>query len=491
MLKKFSKVSIVFITLFYFCMDCIYAYDFVNPDNESKVNRRIEDIYEQQELYEALLDLDDGSLLLNMVSSNLFWFPIGSEESVYINGIEFATGEPESVSLGDTFGYHEWRTQFGNGSGFHSGQDINGKGGVGHLKVIAPKDGKVTYPKNDSQIMWEDHFLDIDGLRNLTDPSCGNQVTIEHSDGVVSVFCHLAKGSIRVHAGDTVRQGQVIGLVGSSGSSTGAHLHYTVRLNGELVDPLDYIDPENPRPMSINSSFSTMSTTLTRDEFISKMQNYCARTNKPGFCNDFAANAGTIYDTSVSHGVNPELVVVTAGTETGSKWSLTDECKYTNNYWGIKIYNGKPCNTGGIYDSLEEGIIAYADTIRAYNPGGDNAKKVKNTNEDRSKAGCDPAGHGVPGTLEGMQSVYSWIGDYRYDPGDWNIGGCKYFNGYVYGSNYCSTVPTCKKYGYDKSTNSIWAECSADSRTTVCEQNDYTAFQLKQKVSLRYDIFGL
>ena len=162
-----------------------------------------------------------------------------------------------------------------------------------------------------------------------------------------------------------------------------------------------------------------------------------------------------------------------------------------NNYWGIKIYNGMPCSTGGIYGSLEEGIVAYANTLKKYNPGGEKASQIKDTYEARSKAGCDSAGHGLPGTLEGMQSVYSWIGDYRYNPGDWNIGGCKYFNGYIYASDYCSNVPTCEVYGYNSSTKTVWANCSADSKTTVCEQNDYTAFQLKQKISLRYDIFGL
>ena len=79
-----------------------------------------------------------------------------------------------------------------------------------------------------------------------------------------------------------------------------------------------------------------------------------------------------------------------------------------------------------------------------------------------------------------MQSIYSFVGKYRYNPGTAGLGGCYYLN-ILYGQNYCSTVPTC----VGKSN------CSESSLTTVCEQNDYTAWQVKKKVQLRYDIFGL
>ena len=79
-----------------------------------------------------------------------------------------------------------------------------------------------------------------------------------------------------------------------------------------------------------------------------------------------------------------------------------------------------------------------------------------------------------------MQSVYSWIGNYRYNPGDWGLGGCVYLN-IIYGSGYCSSVPTCPGK----------SNCPAASKTTTCEQNDYTAWQLKEKVKLRQEIFGV
>ena len=55
---------------------------------------------------------------------------------------------------------------------------------------------------------------------------------IAHDDGTTTVYGHMAKNSIIVRTGDKVEQGQVIGKIGNSGSSTGAHLHFGVMING-------------------------------------------------------------------------------------------------------------------------------------------------------------------------------------------------------------------------------------------------------------------
>ena len=64
----------------------------------------------------------------------------------------------------------------------------------------------------------------------------GNYVVIEHSGGYQSLYAHLSQR--KVSEGTTVLKGQVIGLCGSTGNSTGPHIHLEVKLNGERIDPL-------------------------------------------------------------------------------------------------------------------------------------------------------------------------------------------------------------------------------------------------------------
>ena len=451
-------------------------YTFIESNNQAAVSNLITQIYDTKEQYE---DLAGGYTVVENivpVSNNKFWWPIGSMETEEINGVLYAKGEPASIHITSSFGNQEsFRASK------HGGIDISNAGnGPGVLNVIAVKAGEVIYPTKTSQTQYPDNG----SLDNNDGGGYGNYVKIKHSDGTYTIYAHLAQNSITVMAGDVVDQGQVIGKMGHSGQSTATHLHFEVRLGSDShagrVYPLDYVDPNNPRPMSYGSgnNFSLTTTTLSREEFVARMMDYYERTKKEGFYKNFALNAGEVYDVSLANNVNPELVVVTAGTE--QNWTLSAACQYTNNYWGIGITNGNGCNSGGKYDSLAEGIAAYANVLSTYSEYGKYAESITNIYNDRSSAGCDSSGHGLPGTLEGMQSIYSWLGDYRYNPGSWGLGGCKYLN-IIYGENYCSIVATCVG-----SSN-----CSEESKTTVCEQNDYTAYQLKQKIQMRYDIFGL
>jgi murein DD-endopeptidase MepM/ murein hydrolase activator NlpD len=72
----------------------------------------------------------------------------------------------------------------------------------------------------------------------------GRIVIIDHGENkygqrVSSVYAHQSR--IMVHEGQSVRQGEVIGLVGSTGYATGPHLHFEIRINGVPVNPLDYV----------------------------------------------------------------------------------------------------------------------------------------------------------------------------------------------------------------------------------------------------------
>lgn len=67
----------------------------------------------------------------------------------------------------------------------------------------------------------------------------GNCVMIDHGDGYVTVYAHQSE--ILVSEGDTVSRGETIGLVGSTGSSTGPHLHFEIRLGGVAYDPVSFL----------------------------------------------------------------------------------------------------------------------------------------------------------------------------------------------------------------------------------------------------------
>ncbi len=69
--------------------------------------------------------------------------------------------------------------------------------------------------------------------------SYGNYVQIEHGAAMQTRYAHLS--SYTVAAGDNVRKGELIGYIGSTGRSTGPHLHYEVRVDGEAVDPIPYM----------------------------------------------------------------------------------------------------------------------------------------------------------------------------------------------------------------------------------------------------------
>ncbi len=69
--------------------------------------------------------------------------------------------------------------------------------------------------------------------------SAGNWIIIDHGDGLMTVYMHNSK--LFVSVGDTVTKGENIALCGSTGNSTGSHLHFGVKLNGEYVDPMPYL----------------------------------------------------------------------------------------------------------------------------------------------------------------------------------------------------------------------------------------------------------
>lgn len=99
---------------------------------------------------------------------------------------------------------------------FHYGLDI---AGVYGSPVVAPADGRVFFSGNDG--------------------GGGETVKIAHAPGIITAFGHLSKRIAR--EGSFVRRGDAIGLMGQTGRSTGTHLHYSVIVDGEYVDPAPFL----------------------------------------------------------------------------------------------------------------------------------------------------------------------------------------------------------------------------------------------------------
>lgn len=104
---------------------------------------------------------------------------------------------------------------------FHAGMDIGGD--MGDI-VVAPANGVV------SKADWMGGY--------------GNMVEINHGNGLTTRYGHLSR--IGVRAGDKMQRGQILGLIGSTGRSTGPHLHFEVRLNDKPVNPRRFLPPQTP-----------------------------------------------------------------------------------------------------------------------------------------------------------------------------------------------------------------------------------------------------
>ncbi|WP_058300394.1 murein hydrolase activator EnvC family protein [Gorillibacterium timonense] len=123
---------------------------------------------------------------------------------------------PSSDTISSTFGYRV--DPIAGVRKLHKGVDIAAPRGT---KILAADDGVVLIAS------WVRGY--------------GNCIVIDHGDGVWTWYGHIMEGGIYVSEGDTVKRGQVIAGVGSTGDSTGNHLHFEVRINENPVNPLPYI----------------------------------------------------------------------------------------------------------------------------------------------------------------------------------------------------------------------------------------------------------
>jgi len=90
-----------------------------------------------------------------------------------------------------------------------------------------------------------DQTMSATGAPLVAEHECGNGLIISHKDGWETQYCHLMRDSVSVKPGDQVSAGQLLGRVGLSGLTEFPHLHLTVRLHGEAVDPFAFRAPKN------------------------------------------------------------------------------------------------------------------------------------------------------------------------------------------------------------------------------------------------------
>ena len=119
------------------------------------------------------------------------------------------------VKLTSPFGYRDAPTA--GASTYHQGVDLAGPEGTA---IYATRAGVVTTAS--------------------TGKAAGNYVSINHGDGFSSIYMHLTR--FVVSAGQAVSAGQLIGYMGSTGVSTGSHLHFGISYNGEYVNPANYVN---------------------------------------------------------------------------------------------------------------------------------------------------------------------------------------------------------------------------------------------------------
>lgn len=165
-------------------------------------------------------------LAIPMISLLLFAFaPAGSNGSLSIGKNTVADSETSRPSIYPVAqekithisGWGERKNPYTKKKQFHHAIDFAAKEGT---NIVAPAAGVVVEVQMD-------------------DKGMGNSIQIKHNDVYSTYYAHLK--SISVKTGDVLKKGQIIGQVGSTGISTGPHLHYEVYKNSERVNPEDYL----------------------------------------------------------------------------------------------------------------------------------------------------------------------------------------------------------------------------------------------------------
>lgn len=150
----------------------------------------------------------------------------GDYDEDVIPGSEFWWPLDENAICRITSNFGPRKAPIEGASTYHKGIDIGVSEGT---PIIASADGVVSVSKE-------------------TNGASGNWIAINHGNGYVTKYMHNKKNIVEV--GERVIRGQVIGYVGSTGRSTGPHLHFQIEFNGTAQNPLNYVSMSDKRPVS-------------------------------------------------------------------------------------------------------------------------------------------------------------------------------------------------------------------------------------------------
>ena len=195
-------------------IDLAAAYDNLTDEylaNEAEEEALRKEIMEAQAAYEAALSAEEAERLAQQNQNNV----AGSGSTS--NVTPSTSGFVSPLSSAYVTCAYGWRIHpIWGDKRFHSGVDLAASQGTPIYAIAAGTVTTATY-----------------GDAN------GYYVSISHGNGYGSVYCHMTNYVVSV--GESVSQGQVIGYVGSTGWSTGPHLHFEIHVNGSAVNPMDYI----------------------------------------------------------------------------------------------------------------------------------------------------------------------------------------------------------------------------------------------------------
>lgn len=374
----------------------------------------------------------------NALASYSFWWPIGGQEITTDEyGKNYAIGEPTGVNIFSDYKDRNPERPDHNGIDINS-VDINGvKQGEGYHYIIASKGGTVI-------------------TSHLSD-SAGEYVAIDHGDGFVTKYMHMYEGSRAVSEGDIVKQGQILGLMGNTGHSTGPHLHFQIELNGEVVDPLQYVSAEHSRG---GSNISPFGTSISKEEFVQCIQQYSQSEDYQTYMAPYAED---FYNICTEYGVNPQLAFAHSCIETG--YGSSTQVQQKSNYFGMGAYNTDPSNAT-VYDSVQNSIRGYCDWVVKFS---------------------------TIGTTEYQWAVEEAEKLSQYNS---NLIGTPETNIYVLYIKYATLYPTHTE-GSDGDPY-YWSEvmygkrCTHEpgSETTLQEQADYAVYTTNLRLNVIQNIFG-